>query len=398
MINLLRGVRIIDLTTIVLGPYATQFLGDFGADVIKVEAPGGDLFRTVRPGRSAEMGAGFINCNRNKRSIVIDLKRQTGIASLHRLIETADVVVHNMRPASAQKLGIDYDRVKKLNEAIVYCYAVGFGTHGALADTPAYDDTVQAASGLAFLNANADGTPRYLPTVLCDKVGGLHLAIAVLAGLAARDRRGQGACIEVPMFESMISFLMIELLSGETFVPSLGKTGYPRLNSPFRKPFRTADGFISIVPYSNGHWQRFLKVIGRADLADDGSITDPARRSVNVDGLYRLLAEVAPSRTTDEWLVLMRANDIPCAAVNRLDDLLEDSHLAAVGLFKCLDHPTEGRLRSVRAPFHVRDECSEGDAPAPRLGQHGRMILQEAGFSEAEIETALHSGAVQLPT
>ncbi len=397
MFDLLRGKRIVDLTTIVLGPYATQLLGDFGADVIKVEPPGGDLFRFARPGHSDEMGAGFLNCNRNKRSIVIDLTRPEGVASLHRLVSNADVVVHNMRPKSARKLGVAYEQLSGVKSDLVYCYACGFGSDGPFAGQAAYDDTVQAASGMAAINAGANGEPRYLPTVVCDKVGGLHLALAILAGLASRNRDGRSVCIEVPMFESMVSFLLLELLAGETFSPALGGTGYNRLSSPFRKPFKTRDGFISIIPYNSGQWVRFVRLIGRGDLINDGRVTDPTLRSTNIDMLYKLVAEVAVTRTTAEWLELLNEHDIPCARVNQLDDLLEHPHLREVGMFHDLAHPTEGTLRSVRAPFNIHGASVEADRPPPNLGEHGRAILRDAGFTDAEIESAVRAGAVRLP-
>lgn len=398
MFDLLRGKRIIDLTTIVLGPYATQILGDFGADVIKVEPPGGDLFRSARPGHTAEMGAGFLNCNRNKQSIVIDLTRPEGVSSLHKLVSTADVLVHNMRPKTARKLGIEYEQIKQVKNDIVYCYACGFGGEGSLAGQAAYDDTVQAASGLAAINAATDGEPRYLPTVVCDKVGGLHLALAILAGMASHNRDARGVCIEVPMFESMVSFLLPELLSGETFTPALGATGYNRLSSPFRKPFKTRDGFVSIIPYNVGQWTRFLKLIGRDDLVEDGTVTDPMLRSMSIDKLYKLVADVAPIRTTAEWLQLLNELDIPCANVNRIEDLLDHPHLREVAMFSDLDHPTEGKLRSVRAPFNIQGAAVTADRPSPNLGENGQAILRDAGFTDSEIEDLASSGAVHLPT
>jgi crotonobetainyl-CoA:carnitine CoA-transferase CaiB-like acyl-CoA transferase len=397
MFDLLRGMKVVDLTSILLGPYATQLLGDFGADIVKVEPPNGDLFRSARPGHSEKMGAGFLNCNRNKRSIVIDLTRPEGVSALHRLVSTADVLVHNLRPKTARKLGVEYERIRQVKKDIIYCHASGFGGDGALAGQAAYDDTVQAASGLAAINSVAEGEPRYLPTVICDKVGGLHLALAILAGMASRERNGRGVCIEVPMFESMVSLLLLELLSGETFSPALGKTGYDRLSSPFRRPFKTRDGFISIIPYSGEQWSRFLSLIGRHDLVGDGRVTDPMRRSASIDMLYKLVADVAVTRTTDEWLQLLQEHDIPCAHVNRVEDLLDHPHLQDVGMFRYLDHPTEGKLRSVRTPFNIHNATVAADRPAPNLGEDGRTVLRDAGFTETEIEKVVTSGAVRLP-
>jgi len=396
MITLLQGIRVLDLTTILSGPYATRFLGDLGAEVIKVEPPGGDLLRQADGGRSRGMGAAYLNCNRNKRSIVIDLKHAACGEILYRLARTADVFVHNMRPKSAQKLGIGYDELRRIKADIVYCYACGFGQGGRMQDNPAYDDIVQAVSGLAFLNAQSREEPRYLPNVICDKIAGLHLAIGILAGVLSRNRTGDSVCIEAPMFESMVSFLFVELLGGRTFDPPLGGIGYHRLNSPFRKPFRTRDGFLSILPYSTGQWQRFLRLVGRAELAEDESVCDSTQRSQNIDSLYRLIADVAPGRTTAEWHKALAELDIPCADVNTPEDLLRNPHLLDVGLFQALDHPSEGRLQSVRAPLRVTGATTEADHPAPGLGTNGAQILREAGFTEAEIAGTVETGAVQL--
>lgn len=394
MHHLLSGVRVIDLSTIVLGPYATRFLGDFGADVVKVEAPGGDLFRSARPGRSDAMGAGFLNCNRNKRSIGLDLATPVGRSVLERLVASADVVVHNMRPASARRIGIDYDSLRKVRPDIVYAYACGFGQDGPHADEPAYDDTIQAASGLAALNAGADGRPRYLPSIVSDKVAGLHLAIAILAGLMSRTRTGQGMCIETPMLEVMASFLMVEQLGGRTFEPPLGGCGYDRLRSPNRRPYETCDGFVSIVPYNAAHWRAFMQIAGKLDLVESALVNDPVARSAGIDGLYAVIAEAAPRWTTEAWLARLRERDIPCARVNGLDDLLDDPHLTAVSLFEPMEHPTEGMLCSVRSPFVVGGEVRSPDRPCPEAGGDSAAILAESGYDPAQVAELMSSRAV----
>lgn len=393
MLDLLRGLRVLDLTTVVLGPYATQMLGDLGAEVLKVEPPAGDVFRAVRPGRSDHMGAGFLGCNRNKKSIILDLRDPAGRDAFLRLVETVDVVVHNMRPKSAQKLGVDFDACRARNPAIVYCYASGFGQQGPYADEPAYDDTIQAVSGLAHLNADGEGAPRFLRTIIADKVGGLHLVIAVLAAVAARQRDGKARCIEAPMFESLVSFLMVEQLAGMSFDPPLGGTGYERLNSPYRKPFATRDGFISILPYTAAHWARFLELVGHGALAQDPRVTDSVERSRNIDMLYEIIEAQAPKHTTDEWMALLRTRDVPCARVNRLGDLFDNEHLKEVGMFDYIEHPTEGRTLSVRTPFRDIERAGGTDRGAPALGADTRSILGEAGFDEAEIARLIGSGA-----
>lgn len=397
MFKILNGIKIIDLTTIVLGPYATQFLGDFGADVIKVETPSGDLFRTVGPGRSKKMGAAFLNCNRNKRSISLDLTKPEGLQILYKLIASADVFVHNMRTKSAKKLGLAYDDIRKIKPDIVYCNACGFGQGGDYADQPAYDDTLQAVSGLASINADAVGVPRYLPTILCDKVAGLHLTISILTGILNRDKTGKSIAIETPMFESMAAFLMVEHLAGETFSPALGKTGYARLTSPMRKPFATQDGYISILPYNESHWKKFLAMIGRDDLVNDERVTDPALRSKSLDMLYGLVAEATPRYTTQKWQKLMAESDIPCAKVNGLEDLLHDPHLQQVDFFQQVDHPSEGKLRMARNAFNIQDVETKSDKAVPNLGADGMAIMREAGFSDAEIHLAVESKSISLP-
>ena len=386
MLPLLSGTRIVDFTTIVLGPYATRTLGDLGADVIKVEPPQGDLFRTVRPGRSRAMGAGYLGFNRNKRSIALDLKQPAAREVLDRLVRSADVVVHNMRPEAAARLGLDYDRLAALRPGLVYAFAAGYDQRGPYAGEPAYDDVIQAASGVAALNANERGEPRYLPTILCDKVGGLHLAIAVAAALARRAQTGQGCCIEAPMFESTVSFLMSEQLGGATFEPPLGSTGYDRLAAPNRKPYRARDGYVAILPYNTTHWAAFFELIGRPELAHSAAVQDPVLRSQGVDALYGIIAEIAPTRTIADWLRVLRERDIPCARVNSVGELLQDPHLRATGFFYEYDHPTEGRLRDARSPFRLSVEAECDDRPAPGIGAHGREILLECGFDADEID------------
>jgi crotonobetainyl-CoA:carnitine CoA-transferase CaiB-like acyl-CoA transferase len=400
MLPLLNGVRILDFTSIVLGPYATQTLGDLGAEVIKIEPLQGDLFRTVRPGRSRSMGAGFMGFNRNKRSLAIDLKHPEARGVIERLVAGADAVVHNMRSSSADALGIGYAHLARVNPALVYAFAAGYDQGGPNADEPAYDDIIQAASGVAALNANARGEPRYLSTILCDKVGGLHLAIAIATGLAHRARTGQGCCIEAPMFESTVAFLMSEQLGGESFVPALGPTGYDRLSAPNRRPFATADGYMAILPYTTAHWTSFFELIDRPEQAHAPQVQDPVLRSQSVDALYGMIAEVAPTRSTAQWLEALRARDIPCARVNSIDELLDDPHLVATRFFQEFDHPTEGRLRAPRPPFrwHGAGASSAPDRPVPRPGADTRTILAEAGYDDAAIDALIAASVVCAPT
>ena len=394
MFDLLTGVRILDLTTIVLGPFATQTLGDLGADVVKIESPSGDLFRAVRPGRSRHMGAGYLNCNRNKRSLVIDLKADAGRALMIELAEKADVLVHNMRPKAIDRLGLGYQQLKTVNAGLVYCAAPGFGGDGPYADEPAYDDVIQAASGLAALNAGAEGDPRFLNTIVCDKVGGLYLVQAVLAGLLRRSRTGTGCYIETPMFECMAAFLMAEQMAGRSFRPPLGGTGYDRLLSPHRKPYRTRNGYIALLPYSTEHWQRFLRFIGRDDLAAADWVVEPLKRSENIGRLYQVVSEAMPARTTQDWLAILDDLDIPCSRVNRLDDLFDDTHLKAVGFFREFDHPSQGALVAPRSPFRTEDVETRPDRPAPDLGAQNAEVLEEYGIVADRIRALVAAGVI----
>jgi crotonobetainyl-CoA:carnitine CoA-transferase CaiB-like acyl-CoA transferase len=399
MFDLLSGLKIIDLTTIVLGPYATQILGDLGAEVIKVESPEGDLFRAVRPGRQPDVGVQFQNFNRNKRAVCIDLKREAGQHVLHRLVRDADVVVHNMRSRSARALGADFETLRRINPRLVYCFAAGFGDAGPDRDDPAYDDIIQARSGLAALNAGSDGEPRFVPSIVCDKVVGLHLAIAVLAGVAKQREAGAALRIEAPMLETMTSFVLSEHLAGQTLVPPEGGYGYARLTSPNRRPYRTRDGFLAILPYSTRHWQRFFRAAGREDLAEDPRVTDAEQRSLHIDSLYAEVARLALTRSSAEWLETLKAEDVPCARVNTLDELEHDPHLAAVGIFEELTDDTLGAYRQLRSPFRVGGKTGEASPEttgrrAPRLGEHSVEVLEEAGYAANAIEALLEAGVL----
>jgi crotonobetainyl-CoA:carnitine CoA-transferase CaiB-like acyl-CoA transferase len=389
MYELLRGVKVVDLTTTYLGPYATLLLGDMGAEIVKVEPLEGDVGRSPGPGRNPEMGAGFLNTNRNKRSIAIDLKAPEGREVVLRLTRGADALVHNMRPKAAEKLGLVYDELKRINQGLVYCFAPGFGQDGPYADQPAYDDIIQAMSGLASLNAGADGAPRFLPSIVADKVMGLHLALAILSGLVRRFKTGQGCSIETPMFESIVAFLMLEHLAGRTFAPPLGPAGYERMLAKNRRPYRTADGYIAIMPYTTLQWTRFIECIGRNDLVDADWVKDPVERSANVDALYQLIADAALTKTTAQWLDLMKERDIPAGRVNGLEDLFSESHLLAVRLFEEFHHPSEGELVRARSPFRVGGMERRPDRPAPDIGGSTAAILGEVGYSTAEVRKLL---------
>lgn len=376
MYDLLKGIRVIDLSTVVLGPYATHLIAEMGADVIKVEPKGGDIFRAARPGKDGGDGAGFLTLNRNKRSIMLDLKHGDDQQILADLIRTADVFVHNMRGRSAAKLGIDYDAVKAVRSDVVYCSARGFG-HGLKSEEPAYDDCIQSASGLAWLNADETGTPRFVRSVLCDKVTGLHLALAIAGGVAARARSGEGCFIETPMFEVMTAFWLAEHMSGQTFVPPLPERGYGRVTAPGRRPYPTKDGYATLMPHTARHWQRFFALIGRDDMAQKPELADDKWRSANSDMLYKLIEKEAPKRSTQEWLDAFKKADIPCADVNKLEDLVDDAHLRSADFFHTMTHPVAGELMYARTPFNMPTTPQAKDRPAPELDADREAILAE---------------------
>lgn len=340
----------IDLTSVGMGPYATQIFGDMGAEVIKIESPEGDVFRQSAPAREAGMGAVFLHLNRNKKAITLDLKSVEGLEQLKRLIDGADVFISNVRPRALHKLGLNYDALAKTNPRLVYCAAVGFGQNGPYAAKPAFDDIIQAMSGLAALQGTNADAPSYINTIIADKVAGLTLAYVVPMALYEREKSGRGQAIEVPMFETLVSFALVEHMAGKTFEPEAGTMGYSRVLSPHRRPYRTADGYIGLLPYTDGQWRRFFELSGQTALAQDARFCSAAARSRHYDDLYAALAEVVLTRTTGEWLGLLESADIPVARIMEPADLLEDPHLRETGFFEEHDHPTLGRLRLMSTP------------------------------------------------
>jgi len=374
----LAGVRVLDLTTVLLGPYCTRLLADLGAEVVKVEPPGGDPTRRLGPARSEGMGGVHLNVNRGKRSVVCDLKRPEEREALLRLAADCDVFVHNVRPAAIERLGLGYADVAAAAPGIVYCAAVGFGAGGPRAGRPAYDDLVQAATGLADLDAGPDGAPRYVPSVIADKTTGLMAAVGILGALVRRGATGRGCEVEVPMYESMASFLMAEHLYGHAFEPPLAPVGYTRATSPQRRPFATRDGHIALMPYTDAQWAAFFRAAGRPELAGDARFRDLGARTANIDALYATAAELVAERTTGAWLALLEEADVPVSRVASLADLLEEEHAAAVGLFEEEEHPTEGRVRTVRGPIRFPGLPEHRPRPAERLGQSSAELLGRA--------------------
>jgi crotonobetainyl-CoA:carnitine CoA-transferase CaiB-like acyl-CoA transferase len=376
----LGGIRVLDFTNVIMGPFATHILADMGADVIKIESPEGDSFRSYRPNRHAGMAGGFLHLNRNKRSVRLDLKTEADREVLDRLIATADVFVHSLRPKAIEKLGYSYARVRSLKPEIIYCGAYGFGANGPYRDKAAYDDIIQAGAGLAALHMASRGEPAFMPTVLCDKLSGQAIAYAVLAALFQRQRGGGGQAIEVPMFETTAEFAYIEHLLGFAFEPPLGEPGYVRVVSPRRKPFRTADGHVCILPYSDANWRDFFDFAGRPDLKDDARLFPLSERAAHLEMLYEIIEEEAPKHSTEAWVDFCDRVSIPCMPVLSLGDLPDDPHMKAVGMFGQAEHPSEGAYKVIRQPVTFSSAPFALRRHAPRLGEHNAEILAELGL------------------
>ncbi len=376
MYDMLSGLRVIEMGHIALGPLAGQMLGDYGAEVIKIESPSGDLYRANGIGRNQGMTAQWMACNRNKQSVAIDLKREEGRELLKDLLKTADAFLHNMRPSAIRRLGFDYESVRKLNPDIVYCFSGGFGQNGPYKDYPAIDDIIQAYSGIAAVNGIHAGRPELVPMVLCDTMAGQALGQAVLAGLLGRQLHGEGICIEVPMYELAVSTLMNQHLSGEGFVPAEGTLGYKRVMDPSRRPCKTKDGFMVHGVYKAEDFRRLCEAVGRHDVVESGMIDNRHTVTANISTLYKImLEEIMPQRTNADWTALFDELDIGYGEVKQIDELLEDEHLAAVGLFEEYEHPTEGRVRQIRQPINVTGIDRSNDRPPPTLGQDTESVL-----------------------
>ncbi|MBW0089596.1 CoA transferase [Pseudonocardia sp. KRD-184] len=392
----LTGVRVADLTTTFMGPYCTLLLAQMGADVVKVEPPSGDVVRYIADDSGTGMGPVFLNANQGKRSIVLDLKDPAGRAALLRLVGTADVFVHNMRPDAVRRLGLTFSDVSATNPRTVYCAVRGFGSTGPYRDKAAYDDVIQAASGLAAVQGGT-GEPTYVRTPVADKATGLMAVGAINAALYQRERTGRGQEIEVPMLESMVSFILLDQQGGYVFDPPRGPAGYARTSSPYRKPYRTADGYVSVMVYTDAQWRSFFGVVGWAELTDDPRFRTITERTLHIDELYRLVEEEMLRRTTAEWLSVLDAHGIPVMPVWTVPELFEDEHLRAAGMFQEVEHPSEGRLRLARCPVTFSASAPVDCRPAPRLGEHGAELLAELGYTPEEIR-ALGDRSQPTPT
>lgn len=390
----LAGIRILDLTTVLFGPFGAQTLGDWGADLIKVEGLTGDQWRYTGQFRNRGMSGQFMAANRNKRSVAVDLKSQGGAEVLRRLIARADALVTNIRPAALERLGFGYEACKALNPKIIYAAATGFGQDGPWAKRPAFDEIVQASSGLAS-SIGSDEEPAFVPSLVGDKLCGLALAGAVAAALVYRERTGKGQLVEVPMLETVAAFNSIEMLGGHAFVPPIGPAGYKRVKE--RKPVKTKDGWLTMLPYSGDNWCTFFETVGHPECIEEFSVRDPIKRAANIDAIYKRMKEIALERTTAEWEELLLRIDVPHASFAKMTEIGEQPHLKAVGLFQRLEHPTEGTIQQARPPARFSESPAAIRRLPPRLGEHTREVLAEAGYSDAEIDTLLGAGAIGEP-
>lgn len=387
----LQGIRILDLTTILFGPFGAQTLGDWGAEIIKVESLTGDGWRYTGPFRNRGMSGQFMAANRNKRSLALDLKHPDGAAVLRRLIPTVDALVTNIRPAALARLGFGYEACRDLNPRLVYAAATGFGQDGPWAARPAFDEIVQAASGFASA-IGTDDEPAFVPSLVGDKLCGLALAGAVAAALVRRERAGIGQLVEVPMLETVAAFNSIEMLGGHAFVPPIGPAGYKRVKE--RRPVRTQDGWLTMLPYSGDNWCTFFETVGHPECIEEFSVRDPIQRAANIDRIYDRMSEIALTRTTAEWEELLLGIDVPHASFARLREVEEQPHLKAVGLFQEIDHPTEGKIRQARPSARFSESPAAIRRLPPRLGEHTEEVLRDAGYSDAEIKSLVERKAV----
>jgi crotonobetainyl-CoA:carnitine CoA-transferase CaiB-like acyl-CoA transferase len=395
----LDGIKIVDLTNMLMAPYTTQILGDMGADVIKVEPPEGDPIRKIGPYRNPGMGPIFLNTNRSKRSIVLNLKTDEGHAAVIELIRRADVLIYNRRPQVMERLGLSYEVVKAVNPRIIYAGIFGYGQDGPYAAKPAFDDLIQGAVAIPSLAQQASGgAPVYSPAAIIDRGVGLWAVGQVNAALFHQLRTGEGQRIDMPMFEMMTTFVLGEHFSGQTYEPPIGPPGYARLLSSDRRPYPTKDGYICVMVYTDRHWQDYFKAMGTPDVfSDDPRFASMTTRTENIDSIYAELAKTLLTRTSADWLDFFDTADIPVMPLNTAEELINDPHLDAVGFFKTVEHPSEGAIRDMAVPSTWSETQPAPDKLAPRLGEHSQEILREVGFDDTRITNMLKSGATAAP-
>ncbi len=381
----LEGIRVLEIASMIFGPLAGQYLGDMGADVIKLEPPEGDLTRSIGPCRSPRMGSFFLTSNRNKRSIVVDLKMTEGKEILQSLASKTDVLLHSMRTPAANRLGLDYASLSQQHQRLIYCHVAGYGDDGLYAGRPAYDDIIQAASGLATLQTVIAGQPRFIPTIIADKISGLHAAYAIMAALMQRSQTGLGQQVDVSMFEAMAAFNMMEHQWGHAFEPPIGPMGYEPVSTAARRPYKTLDGFLALLPYNDLHWNRFFELAGESQIMQDPRFATFAARQKNVQLVWNEIEKQIARKTNAQWLELLTPEDIPFSVVNSLEDLVNDPHLKSVDFWQIHQHPSEGSLRMARVPIQMSGARTDFKRLQPQLGEHSKEILQELGFDDSRI-------------
>jgi crotonobetainyl-CoA:carnitine CoA-transferase CaiB-like acyl-CoA transferase len=394
----LDGVKIVDFTNMLMAPYATQILGDLGADVIKVEAPGGDPVRGIGPARNPGMGAIFLNCNRSKRSIVLDVKQPGGHAAMLALLKDADVLIYNRRPAVIGRLGLSYETVSALNPRIIYAGLFGYGEDGPYAGQPAFDDLTQGAVAIPWLAHMADGRPpAYVPTAIADRGVALWAVGQINAALYHQSRTGEGQRIDLPMFEMLASFVLGDHMGGQTFDPPLGPAGYRRMLNADRRPYPTTDGYLCVMIYTDRHWCAFEAALGdECDFDEDPRYATMASRSENIAEICTHLAALMTTRSTADWMTLFREADVPAVPLHTLESLIDDPHLAATNFFTTIDHPSEGRLRTTAVPSSWSSTQPSATRHAPRLGEHSAEVLREHGYDEESIDALIVQGVTHI--
>jgi crotonobetainyl-CoA:carnitine CoA-transferase CaiB-like acyl-CoA transferase len=394
----LEGIKVLEIATMIFGPLASQYLADMGADVIKLEPPEGDLTRSIGPRQSPKMGAFFLSSNRNKRSIVVDLKKAEGQHVLQKLLAQCDVVLHSMRSTAANSLGINYEHCKQLNPDVIFCHVSGYSENGLYAGRPAYDDIIQAASGLAMMQKVIAGVPRYIPTIIADKISGVHAAYGIVCAVLHRFRFGQGQELQVPMFETISAFNMFEHQWGHAFSPPIAKMGYEPVTTAARRPYKTKDGYLSVLPYSNVHWERFFQLAGCPEKMQDERFNTFSSRQKNFRAVWDEIEHQIGIKSNAEWLSLLNDSDIPFSVVNDIEDLIDDPHLKSVNFWEIHKHPSEGNLRFAKNPIEMSSADTTLYRLPPLLGEHTHEILRELQFDTLEIEKLTQAHGACVPS